>query len=112
MTNLSALHQLYDGIIPKAVLDVARYGSPEMVALGASARDVRLWVGQLDPARLGVFPPLRSAAGLSSIQAMQAAQPAASAGRSLWLVSATAQSEAQRQVASPASSRSARRRAC
>jgi hypothetical protein len=29
MTNLSALHQLYDGIIPKAVLDVARYGSPK-----------------------------------------------------------------------------------
>jgi hypothetical protein len=33
MTNLNAIQQLYDGIIPKAALDVARYGTPEMVAL-------------------------------------------------------------------------------
>src|SRR5258708_8429051 len=43
MTNLSALHQLYDGIIPKAVLDVARYGSPEMVALIRANGEVALF---------------------------------------------------------------------
>jgi hypothetical protein len=33
MTNLNAIHQTFDGIIPQAVLDVARHGSLEMVAL-------------------------------------------------------------------------------
>jgi hypothetical protein len=30
--NLNAIHQTFDGIIPRAVLDVAHHGSPEMVA--------------------------------------------------------------------------------
>jgi hypothetical protein len=31
--NLNALHQTFDGIIPAAVLAVAKHGTPEMVAL-------------------------------------------------------------------------------
>ena len=33
INDLNALHQIFDGIVPKAVLDVVRHGSPEMVAL-------------------------------------------------------------------------------
>jgi hypothetical protein len=33
MTNLNAIHQQFDGIIPAAVLAVAKHGTPEMVAL-------------------------------------------------------------------------------
>jgi hypothetical protein len=41
--NLNNLHQTYDGMIPRAVLDVVRCGSPEMVALIRANGEVALF---------------------------------------------------------------------
>src|ERR1700719_3692769 len=56
MDAIAELHQLYDGPIPPAVLAVARFGSPEMVALirarGETAFFRSMILGQLKTIRM------------------------------------------------------------
>jgi hypothetical protein len=52
MTNLSNIQQQFDGVIPRAVLDVVCYGSPEMVAYIPARREVAgfrsMVIGQIE----------------------------------------------------------------